>query len=289
MKKLYFLIPFIIITPLLKSQTVLTKGQIYDYTINDEFHYFNSYTSPNATRFSIVGKHFSALNDTVFYLRHFDNYYTQFNNNPAPHLDYFFNSYNDTVYYTNLDIPYDSAFINWPVNDTAGNWFSDTLFYSSYWCGNLIYKYTVCMNCIFEGNYYSFQYGQGLGLVESIHQYPGYPQINDAYYLKYYKKGSVSCGIPDTTTLSINNNKKITPTIFIYPNPSSDKLIIDLQEFINLQNANLSIYNIQGELFLQQIITDVKTELNINKFAKGIYVIKANNDNTIMISRFVKE
>ncbi|MFZ4402296.1 MAG: T9SS type A sorting domain-containing protein [Bacteroidales bacterium] len=289
MKKIYVLILLIITTPLLKSQTILTKGQIFDFNINDEFHYNNSNKPPNATRFVIVGKHFSALNDTVFYIEHFDNYYTQFSSNPVSHLDYFFNSYNDTVYYTNLDTPYDSAYINWPVNDTVGNWFNDTLYYSTYLCGNLIYKYTACIHCIFEGNYYSYQYGQGLGLVESIHQYPGNPQIDDEYYLKYYKKGTVTCGFPDTTTLSIKNYEKIIPNINIYPNPATSNVTINLQQLTHLQNTTVSIYDIQGKLLLQQNITQPQTELNIASLAKGIYVVKVNNNKQSLVSKFVKE
>ena len=279
----------IVITPILKSQTILTKGQIYDFTINDEFHYKNPNNPPNATRFSIVGKHFSALSDTVFYIRHFNNYYTQFNNIPVNHLDYFFNIYNDTVYYTGLNTPFDSAYINWPVYDTIGNSFSYSASYPSQWCGKLIYKYTACIHCIFEGNYYSYQYGQGLGLVESIHQYAGYPQIDDEYYLKYYKKDTISCGFPDTTTLSINNYEKISPNILIYPNPATTKLTINLQQLTNLQSTTVSIYDVQGQLLLQQTIKQLQTELNISKFAKGVYVVKVNNDKQSMISKFVKE
>ncbi|MFZ4740703.1 MAG: T9SS type A sorting domain-containing protein [Bacteroidales bacterium] len=289
MKKLYILMLFLIITPLLKSQTTLTKGHIYDFNINDEFHYKDSYTPINATRFTIVGKHFSALNDTVFYIRQFNNYYTQFSSNPVSHLDYFFNSYNDTVFYTDLNTPFDSAYINWPVYDTVGNTFSFLSSYSSRWCGKLTYKYTACIHCIFEGNYYSYQYGEGLGLVESSHQYAGYPQIDDEYYLVYYKKDTVSCGFPDTTTLSIKNYEKITPNINIYPNPATSKLTINLQQLTHLQNTTVSIYDVQGKLLLQQSITQPQTEFNIAAFAKGIYVVKVNNDNNCMQSKFVKE
>ena len=280
---------FLIITPLLKSQTTLTKGQIYEFNINDEFHYKDSYTPINATRFTIVGKHFSALNDTVFYIRHFNNYYTQFSNNPVSHLDYFFNSYNDTIFYTDINTTFDSAYINWPIYDTVGNSFSYLSSYSSRWCGKLIYEYTACFHCIFEGNYYSYQYGEGLGLVHSIHQYAGYPQIDDEYYLKYYKKGTVTCGFPDTTTLSIKNYEKIIPNINIYPNPATSNVTINLQQLSSLQNTTVSIYDIQGKLLLQQNITQPQTELNIASLAKGIYIVKVNNNIKSMQSKFVKE
>ena len=78
-------------------------------------------------------------------------------------------------------------------------------------------------------------------------------------------------------------------SISIYPNPSSDKLIIDFQSINDLKNITVSIYNIQGKLLLQQAIKQTQIEINISSFAKGVYIIKVYNDNNIMVSKFIKE
>jgi hypothetical protein len=88
---------------------------------------------------------------------------------------------------------------------------------------------------------------------------------------------------------SVNENIETGKTINIFPNPATSKLSINLQEFKNLQNNTLSIYNIQGQLLLQQEITQLQTELNIASLAKGIYIVKINNDKQSMHSKFVKE
>jgi hypothetical protein len=85
----------------------------------------------------------------------------------------------------------------------------------------------------------------------------------------------------------INENNSIP--IHIYPNPASNKLTINLSQLKNLQNTSVSIYDIQGKLLLQQSITQPQTELTITQFAKGVYIVKVNNDKDTLISKFVKE
>jgi len=75
----------------------------------------------------------------------------------------------------------------------------------------------------------------------------------------------------------------------IYPNPASDNLIIESDRNKLTTNAIISVYDIQGKLLLQQKIMQQQTELNISQFAKGIYIIKINNDKETMQSKFVKE
>jgi hypothetical protein len=77
--------------------------------------------------------------------------------------------------------------------------------------------------------------------------------------------------------------------INIYPNPATYNLTINLSQLKNLQNTSVSIYDIQGKLLLQQNIQQVQTEIDIATFAKGIYIIKVNNENESMVNKFVKE
>ena len=87
-------------------------------------------------------------------------------------------------------------------------------------------------------------------------------------------------GIKDAT-----NNFDFT----VYPNPATDNLIIELSATNTLHNLSISIYDIQGQLILQQQLNKVKTELNISGLAKGVYVVKVYNESNTSISKFVKE
>jgi hypothetical protein len=77
--------------------------------------------------------------------------------------------------------------------------------------------------------------------------------------------------------------------IKIYPNPATNKLTLDLKQIKDLHNTVISIYDIQGQLILQQAINEKQTELNISNFAKGLYIVKLNNDRLRLVSKFVKE
>ena len=76
---------------------------------------------------------------------------------------------------------------------------------------------------------------------------------------------------------------------FIYPNPTPDKLYINLLSINDFQNTTVSIYNLQGQLLLHQTVNQEKSEINISHFARGIYVIKLSNADNTFVSKFVKE
>jgi YD repeat-containing protein len=82
-----------------------------------------------------------------------------------------------------------------------------------------------------------------------------------------------------------NDNKQIA----LYPNPATNYIHINLKQQTNLQNTTVSIYNIQGQQLLQQNISQLQTEINIQSLAKGIYIIKVINGNEVMQGKFVKK
>ena len=75
--------------------------------------------------------------------------------------------------------------------------------------------------------------------------------------------------------------------ISLYPNPVSNQITIENP--LQTKDAIISIYNVQGQLLLQQKMEQEKTEINVGSFAKGIYIVKLNNDENIAVTRFVKE
>ncbi len=77
--------------------------------------------------------------------------------------------------------------------------------------------------------------------------------------------------------------------IKVYPNPAKDNLTIDFNNVSTSKNTDVLIYNIQGQLLIQQQIKQEKTELNINSLAKGMYIVKVLNENKTIVSKFVKE
>jgi hypothetical protein len=71
--------------------------------------------------------------------------------------------------------------------------------------------------------------------------------------------------------------------------PASNILILNLNQFNDLQNTSVSIYSIQGQLLKQLLITQSQTGIDIHDFPAGLYVVKVNNEKESFISKFVKE
>jgi hypothetical protein len=88
---------------------------------------------------------------------------------------------------------------------------------------------------------------------------------------------------------SVNELRKTKSELIVFPNPAKDVLNVYLIQFKNLQNNSISIYNIQGQLLLQQGIKQQQTEINISSYAKGIYIVKVINDDNPVVSKFIKE
>jgi predicted nucleic acid-binding Zn-ribbon protein len=74
----------------------------------------------------------------------------------------------------------------------------------------------------------------------------------------------------------------------ISPNPVSEILTVSLE---NYKNNSLTILDLKGNQILTQPLVDYKTEINVNSFAKGIYLVSIiDNTNTVLnTKRFVVE
>ncbi|MFY9309530.1 MAG: T9SS type A sorting domain-containing protein [Bacteroidia bacterium] len=273
MKKisLLFLLNFHLI--IVKGQNMLTIGEVFDFNINDEFQSKDySGVPPNAVRIKIIGKHFSANNDTIFYSFHYDNYTSvpDMTTSP-PHLVYIYSIGEDSIFYTSLD-----SLINFqsnPVVDSC-NFFHDTLYYSAQHCGSEVYEYNSCIACCFEGQQYNFIYGKGLGVVRDFHNNSDpLDYVNVQRQMFYYRKGTLICGVSDPTVpVTINEKEKTKNDIILYPNPAKEKL--------NLTNithqTSIELFDMFGKRVLAAK-SDCNTILDINELIQGIYTVVATD------------
>ncbi len=70
-------------------------------------------------------------------------------------------------------------------------------------------------------------------------------------------------------------NVNIESLIKIYPNPVKDNLFIEVQDMNLIQNSKIeiSIFNITGKRIFQSHNIKTKQIINLNKYAKGIYIV----------------
>lgn len=88
-------------------------------------------------------------------------------------------------------------------------------------------------------------------------------ETNTLYYIIEY---------PDVTGL---NEGDINPTIEVYPNPSSELVIIDFPEnYIQFEETSIEIYNLNGQMIKQIQSIEGKLEISTDELNNGIYFIK---------------
>ncbi|MDD7913072.1 choice-of-anchor V domain-containing protein [Polaribacter ponticola] len=73
----------------------------------------------------------------------------------------------------------------------------------------------------------------------------------------------------------------------MYPNPSSEKLTIQLPS--GTDNATVEFYDYVGRLALSKKITRNDDEINVNNLSTGIYVLKVLSENKIGSQKFIKK
>ena len=73
----------------------------------------------------------------------------------------------------------------------------------------------------------------------------------------------------------------------MYPNPSSEKLTIQLPS--GTDNATVEFYDYVGRLALSKKITRNDDDINVNNLSTGIYVLKVLSENKIGSQKFIKK
>ena len=201
------------------AQEMSTVGEVYDFEVNDVFHFRFWASSPyngasSITNITIINKTYSANNDTVFYERAIAYHETY----PNQIIEY----YADTVSYTDLD-----SLVNMGNIDTV---YADPNYYN----GRIINYYSA--------NYWSKKYVNGCGKA-----YVGYNDgisTSSTDDLIYYKKGEEEWGTPVIVGIEEYSS---TPNLISYPNPFTTSTTIEY-ELYTICNIQYTVYNMMGEV-----------------------------------------
>jgi hypothetical protein len=258
------------------SQQIMTLGEIYDFNIGDIFEYkrHGNGTPPNNQRVTITNKY--TTTDTVFYGRLRESYGVIYVPTPTPHADTVFVTSNDTIYYTNLNVlitDYDSYFI-----------YDTTIYYPEDYCGILINAHLgMTDTTTFEPPTVDREYGRGLGLVNSLDIWADNGGEPYGFYMTYYKKGIIECGISDPLTVSINSTNAYTPYLNIYPNPTPSTLTI--------QNASglYHLTDITGKTLLSGLASGETFTLDISALSSGVYFLTLSEDGQQVVRKVIKQ
>jgi len=89
------------------------------------------------------------------------------------------------------------------------------------------------------------------------------------------------------STIGINEITANIPVVKIYPNPANSLLNIDFQNDYNIQNTIIEIVDINGRIMLKSKPLSSLTRFDISKFNNGLYLIKIQNDKTLITRKII--
>ena len=69
----------------------------------------------------------------------------------------------------------------------------------------------------------------------------------------------------------------------IYPNPATDELNINFQS----ASSKIEIFDISGQKVYSQEISTLNTQINIEDWDAGIYILKSTDENGISTAKFI--
>jgi photosystem II stability/assembly factor-like uncharacterized protein len=75
----------------------------------------------------------------------------------------------------------------------------------------------------------------------------------------------------------------------INPNPTKDKITVELSSIDSQQINQYYIYNIHGQCILNQELKNIKTEIDLSDLTSGIYTIKICTSNDSFVRKILKE
>ncbi len=139
---------------------------------------------------------------------------------------------------------------------------------------SLIYTYTTLNQVGINYNWY----GQNVKIISG----QGTNSVNVKWSKVY---GELSCEVinamslcTDTSKITVGNftgiNNSNIESLNIYPNPTSDILILELTN--SNQDQKISLYNVHGRLILEKYIS-YRTELDVSDLESGVYIIRTND------------
>jgi hypothetical protein len=264
------------------AQSYLTIGEVFDFNINDEFHYTRENQPSNGERITVIDKYYSINSDTVFYTLHHDiyNVIPDYSVSP-PGSIYVFDTIIDTIFYSNLNMP---IYYMWPQNDPEFVFYDSIKELDTNFCDIEMNSYYI-QQYSFEPSWFKRSYGRGIGITLDYWHYQGngVSQFPVWERIIYYKKDSMNCGSPDLTSLGLTNLNG-QEDFFIFPNPSDG--IISINN-ISSQKINIKVFNATGELKYKE--KNISSEIDLSNLSYGIYILEIEINSQFYYERLIKK
>jgi hypothetical protein len=122
--------------------------------------------------------------------------------------------------------------------------------------------------------------GMAYYYIEVIRYSPCNPSLKAGIY------ESVVSNIGTSAPLGIAENR--TSSILVYPNPARQTLNIIIPGTFHA-SSRLEIFSMDGQKYLEKELNQSKTVLDISSFASGLYILKVESDQSVVVKKIFKE
>lgn len=241
------------------SQECLTWGEIYDYEVDDVFHYTEHgewVTWPwgyydKLSHIRVIGKTLSTDLDTIHYVMSVKQNYRN-----SQYPDWEYSATIEQYHYQHLDhsISCDTTYIN---NLYNGRPISYRLYYSYGVIAQIQEEYARACGQV---TYYSEDIDPERKFIMSRS-------------LVYFKKGEEEWGEP-VVLMGIEDAKPQHYNFKLFPNPASDIIAITIDNPVDI--FQVQIFNISGKLVISA--RDEFEKVDISRLPPGLYIVKITAD-----------
>lgn len=121
-----------------------------------------------------------------------------------------------------------------------------------------------------------------------------YPVLGSSPTYTQYCAGSNgwdgSISMFDLTTLhsivGIDEIKKLSNDVFVYPNPANDKLYVKITNFND--KYNYTVFNSLGQIVIEGKVDNYNNVINLNGLREGIYFLELTNGKERLSAKFIR-
>jgi IgA Peptidase M64/Secretion system C-terminal sorting domain len=100
-------------------------------------------------------------------------------------------------------------------------------------------------------------------------------------------EGIVSADALKITVTPVLGNEPIYDGVEVFPNPTEQSITITLEKVVK-GNTNLELIDIQGRAMLKREITEEKTNINLQTFPAGTYLLRVLQGEKVLVRKVVK-
>ncbi len=100
-------------------------------------------------------------------------------------------------------------------------------------------------------------------------------------------EGIVNTDALKITVTAVLGNEPVYDGVEVFPNPTEQSITITLEKVVK-GNTNLELIDIQGRALLQREITEEKTNVNLQNFPAGAYLLRVLQGEKVLVRKVVK-